>query len=428
MPAIDQNNFGDYTEQDINLYQAMPYWLAKIQVDRMKTHPIFKKIVNKHRKWKQNMGPILRGVRINPSPHQRQFAFPRPMNATVLTDVMDVRETIAEAQVCRHRFESPVFHFYPEFNDFLTHIEDNGNDIMEKIERFGEMFLRGMIFHMSPYAFVMTDDGNGVGGASLIPTAMFDGTGTFVEGTDGKTSAEITALIAQTTGSLSIEGMAAAMTIAETDLRIPYFKGTNLSTEDKPLDGKYLWIMDSEAWNRFPFDPYLKENKVLDFDYQREGYKGSFFGRAVSRLEDLPLRFKLDGTYVAPELRVDDSGEYNHGDTEINQTYSNIGPNASPIGVAWICGQNGYEDIDVGPPPSEFTGDKFPNAPSMHWNGEVRLTKYFLLKGLDAANAVTWQANTYGEFIKFISQATFGILPSQRRNIIPVFYKRKRGR
>lgn len=424
MPAIDVNTFADWTENDINMYQALPFWLAQIQVDRMKTYPTFKKIVNKHRKWKQNMGPVMRGVKTNPSPNLRQFAFPKPISlGQPLTDVMNITESIAEAQVCRHRFQSPVFNFYPDFNDFLSHIEDNGKDIMDKIERFGEMFLRGMMFHMAPFVLACQADGT----VKLINTAHYSGTGLFTEGVSGKTSAEIQAIIAQTTGNLQMQCLTIAATIAETDLRIPFFKGTNVPKEDAPLDGKYLFVMDSEAWNWFPFDPYLQANKVLDFDYAREGYRGSFFGRAVSRLEDLPMRFQLDGTYEAPELRVDSAGEYNDGETEPNPDYTGLGATQSPIGVAWLIGENGYEDIDSGPPPSEFTGDKFPDAPAMHWNGEVKLTKNFLLKGLDATGAVEWSANEYGEYCKFISQATFGIVPSQRRNCIPIFYQRKRG-
>jgi hypothetical protein len=59
----------------------------------------------------------------------------------------------------------------------------------------------------------------------------------------------------------------------------------------------------------------------------------------------------------------------------------------------------------------------------------VKLTKHILTPCVDADTGDTiYEANTYGDYIKFISQATFGILPVQRRNVIPIAYLRKRGK
>jgi hypothetical protein len=63
----------------------------------------------------------------------------------------------------------------------------------------------------------------------------------------------------------------------------------------------------------------------------------------------------------------------------------------------------------------------------MEWNGSVRLTKNFLIPCVDADGNVVWEANTFGKYLKYISEATFGIVPTQRRNIIPVIYLRRRG-
>jgi hypothetical protein len=428
MPAIDAAMCSGWTEQDTNLYQAMPYYLAKIQVDRRKTYGIWSKYTKK-RKWKPNMGPILRGVRAEPSPHMRQFAFPNRLCAAPKKDVVDIREVTTEAEVYRHRFESPVFNFCPSFVDFMNHIDEHGKDIMEKIERFEDLFIRGNIFHMSPYMFVCEDDGDGDANVRLVATAPWRGTGTFDSAVHGKTAAVLAANAP--TATLTLQALSQIFTIMENDLRIPFFSGADngASVQDNFLAGKYLTILSSEKYIQFTFDPWVLANKTDSYDVVNNGFHGSFFGRGTSRLEDLPLRSTTEGVFHQPEVRVDDSDgiTYNDGETLLNDNYGN--PAVSQVEYGFVMGPSGYESIEVGPPPSQFTGDTFPNAPKMFWNGEVKLTKHILTPCVDADTGDTiYEANTYGDYIKFISQATFGILPVQRRNVIPIAYLRKRGK
>jgi hypothetical protein len=423
MPAIDVNTCGDWTENQIELYEKMPYYLGKFQADIKRTFPTFSKIINKKRKWKANSGNTLRVIKTNPSPHLRQQVRPKPIvSGAPLTDVMNVTESKAEAAVYSHQFESPHFSFLPSFTDFMDHIDDHGKDIMEKIERFNELFLRTMIFHMAPKAFVCKEDGT----VELVNTPYFDGTGQLLT-TDGKTEAYLAALAPSITGHLTMTSIEMAMTIAENDLRIPFFSGSDLPKDDQPLDGMFLQTLSSEAYNQFIHDPWVRDNKSIDMNYVNNNYRGRILGRATTRIEDMPLRFKADGSMPEPELRVSDEDVYNHGETEPNPQYAN--PTNSPYEIGFLCGKNNYEAIDVGPVPSQFASNKFPNAPAMEWNGQPRLTKNFLIKCLEAdGETVAWQANTYGKFIKFINESTFGIVPGNRKNIIPVFYRRKRGK
>lgn len=417
MPAIDANVCSGWTEQQQDLYQALPYYLGKMQVDRKKTYPLWAKYTGK-RKWKPNMGPTLRGVRSEPSPHMRQFAFPQPISSQSKKDVVDIREVTAEAQVYKHRFESPVFTFLPEFQNFMSHIDEHGTDIMEKIERFNDIYIRSQIFHMCPYMFVCKEDGS----VDLVKTTPWLGTGAFNSTTDGKTTAVLTANLP--TGTLTLEGLSQIYTIMENDLRIPFYSGGTTPKDDSFLDGKYLTLLSSEKYIQFTFDAWLRANKTLDYDIVNGSFRGSFFGRGTCRLEDLPLRYTNAGVFHAPEVRVTED-DYNEGETLPNPNYAGL--DVSQIEVGWAQGPSGYESLEIGAPPAMFTGDTFPNAPKMTWNGEVKLTKNIIVPCVDDAGAVTYEANVYGEYIKFISQATFGVLPKQRRNCIPILYLRKRG-
>lgn len=431
MPAVDALTCAGWSENDLALYQSLPFYLAKTQVDMRKTWEHWARFCKK-RRWQPNQGDTLRGVRTNPSPHLRQFANPALLRNAPLKDVMDVRETTAEANLYLHRFESPSLNFFPSFNDFLDHVDAHGKDIMEKIDRYKDMFIRGRIFHMAPYGFVC--QGNTV---QLTNLQYWSGTGTFDPATQGKTTAQLLQMIngaggiPQITSHLTLPALNHALTIMETDLRVPFFSGSGLPQDDKPLQGMFCLSTSSETYNQFTFDPWLLQNKNCDFDVINGQYYGKIFGRITSKLEDMPLRFQNTGVFQEPELRVGGApGVYNLGESNPNLEYTLIDETGSPYEVSWLIGgTGGYEIIDSGPPPSAFTGNSPPhNFPGMKWNGEVYLTKQFLIPCVDASTGTTvWEMNSYGRWIRYQSELTLGILGVQRRNIIPIFHKRKRG-
>lgn len=422
MPAVDQSIWSGWTDNQRTLYQAYTFYLTKMSVARRKTWKTWQDFCGKIR-WKPNMGPTMRAVRHAPSPHIRQFAFPNIMSENPKLDMMDVREVIADANVYRHRFKSPKFNFYPAFNDFMDHIDDTVKDIEEKIDRFSDIFIRGFVFHMSPFMFVAKTGGT-VELLSSIPA--WSGIGNFAT-TDGKTAAFLKDACSAATGELSLTALNQALTIAEEDLGVPFFSGNGQpSGNDQPLNGKYCFVTSSEFYNSLTFDPYLQANKNCDLDVVNQSFRGLLFGRITCKLEDKPLRLTGDGVFYGPELRQSSEETYQNNETVPNPLYSLLAN--SPWEVGFLVGAQGYDSIEVGPPPAKFTGNTPPhNFPAMRWNGQVIINKNFLVEGYDAdTGEKVYDTNDEGEFLEAKATATYGLLGKNRRNIIPVLFKRKR--
>jgi hypothetical protein len=154
VPSIDQNACADWTEQDRDLYHSLPVYHVHVQLAQKKTWNTFSRFTQKI-PWKRNMGNTMRAVSQEPSPHIRQMALPTPITSMPTKDVIDTREISEDAKVSRHRFESPVFNFLPEFKDFLnSNIAFHAKDIAEKIQRYEDLFIRSAMFHESPYVWL----------------------------------------------------------------------------------------------------------------------------------------------------------------------------------------------------------------------------------------------------------------------------------
>lgn len=431
IPAIDANICSGWTEQQVDLYNKLPFYLAKMQVEHQSTWATWRKFLGT-RKWQRNMGDTLKAVTKEPSPHVRQFFTPALLSAAPKKDVVDVRERTATAQVRRHRHESLNLNFVPDFQDFLTdHVDAAGQDILEKQTRAEDLFYRSQIFYQSPkVAIAGRAAGLMVNAPMDIATESRVAGVTTLTGVNAKSTAWNQAQIA----SLGADGRAnfaflnRLLTIAENDERIRPYTGSDIPKQDQGLSGKFAIVIPSELFSQFTFDPYLQQNKNCNLDVVNGRFQGSLFGRITCIIEDKPIFMKEDGTFADPETRVLDPNAFNYGESVPNETYTSLDDTGSPYAWGFFVGAEGYEVIDVGPPPSAFSGNGMPKGfGKMFWNGEIMITKNLLVPCPTDDNVNNVELNVYGEYLKFISQTTYAILGKQKRNIIPFLYERTRG-
>ncbi len=423
VPEINASVCKGWSEQDRDLYNKLPYYFAKAQVEYRKTWSIWSKLGGKI-PWVPNQGPIMKGVRKVPSPHLRQMAFPNAIQNAPKKDVIGVRETSVQANVLLHRFESQNFTFLGNFQDFMTDgISFTMEDINKKINRFEDVFLRAACFHQSPFVWLTN---KATGEAIDAPT----GTGNDA-GTDGKSLAWLQANLPLigAPGGLSLVQVFRALGFMENDLRAPTFSGDMSVPKDNvgPL-GKYCLVLSGEAWGQFVFDPWVTENRPLNFDIVTDGFKGSLWGRITCKIEDLPIRIAVNATtgiasFPAPETIETNPNAYNFGETVPNPDYVN-----AHYEVAFLLGDQSFKSITVGPPPKEFAG-KGPSKEfaGMSWNGEVRMTDNIIIPCTDDDGNTVYESNKYGAYLQLIAQLSLGFLPVQRRNCLPIIFKRVRG-
>lgn len=430
LPTIDSPACTGWSEQDRDLYNKLPFYLVKMQLEYLKTWSVWPKLVGKV-KWQPNMGDTMRAVSKEPSPHLRQVAFPNRICSTPKKDIMQVRERTVDALTYRQRFESPIMNFCPSFQDFLTdHVMRTSQDINEKISRFNDVYIRSNIFQQSPYVFWPNRE-NGelkVAPYDSEPTSTYDyANKRTTVGGDGKTTAWLQAQLVNigNPGNLSLNAINLAVMCMQTDMRILPFKGTGTPGGDNaPLNAYYVLVLSGEAYGQFIYDPWLLRNKNIELDVVKEGFKGSLFGMVTCKLEDLPMRISADGTLPDPETVELNPAAFNYGESVPSAAYL-----AAPYEVAFLVGQgDGYKAIEIGPPPKDFAGNGMPKGfGNMFWNAETIITKNILVPCQDADGNMVWDTNKYGEQLQIIAQGVFGIVGEQKRSIIPIIFKRWRG-
>lgn len=403
-----------WTQQQIDLYNKLPFYLAKQQCCFFKKWQVYPDLLNST-PWTPNQSDVMKGVHKEPAPVIRSTFFPNAIDTLSAKDVIEVREVTEQAKLRKHRFESNLMTFVPSFQDFLRdHVSATNEDIVSKIAIARDLFIRTYLFHASPKVWIC--------GASpeLTATAYITGSGMNA----AKTTAALQALVATAgIGPLTLRSLNRLGTVMSVDEAVDFYEGSAGQQVNEGLKGKYCAVVSSEVWDAWQADAFLLANRQLDMNIVTDKFRGSLWGRWTTKLERFELRIAADGTIPAPETVEENPAAYNYGETVVNPAYVN-----APFAVAFAFGADGYKTISVGPPPAPFSSGKMSEDAfsAMNWNGKVEMTRNLKIKCLDGAGAVVEDTNKYGEYIQLISQVVFGIIATRRRNVIPIIYQRAR--
>jgi hypothetical protein len=403
-----------------NWYQALPLYMAAFQTERQKKKAIFQNLVPGRFPWSPNMGPVQRRIAQEMPPVIRQGASPRLINQVPLYDITATRERYNDVYVYRHRFQSPIFNFYPEWTDFKKHVDINMEAVQDMVDIYYDLFIRERMIAYAPYVYVA-----GVGLVTGVPTGFTqDGSGNW------SSKKTLTWWSAQTNNpqitDLSLAEVFKALNAAESQIGMTPFSGSGLPSGDsKPLDSKFALVLGSERWNQFVNDPWTKENRPINMNIITDTFKGDLWGRVTCKLEPRPYRLlqAAGGTLTEPapeQWAIDPDRPENNSRPQPNPDYAT---NAQ-YEVSLLIGGKFGSRMDVGAPPSAFTGS-VGGVKGMTWNGKAYITNKFLIPGVDqAGNRVNQLAEQWGEDLIVQAQLALGYAPDNAFNVLPIISKR----
>lgn len=422
LPAIDQNLNGAWTEQDQNLYAKLPYYFERMDADMRGRYSVWEKLLTDRIAWTPNMATIMRAVMVEKSPVLRQEARPNTIQTNPLRDIFNVRERTVDAVLYWHQFVSPHFRFLPAFQDFMKgNLVPTRKNIEEQIRIYSDMFYRTYIWDYSPYIYVA--------GYGLVSAPV----GRNADGTSKKTAAWLQTEVMQkipADGYVTFRELFKFLNAAEEEVGMTPYEGTGLPGGDSaPLNERFCFVCSSQTWNNFVDDPWLKENRPLNMNIVTDSFKGDFFGKIRCKLEKYPLRFALSADKV-PSLPAPETIDLEATSAEYNRTRPKDGyakTASAPVEVDWLVGGKAYKIIDSGPPPEFFAGATSDpqKLAGMQWNGQVYGNKNFLVPYTDASGNIVMDTNSFGHYMRFQSEKTFGIINPNAQNIIPIVSLRR---
>lgn len=372
----------------------------------------------------------MKGVTPQRSPVGRSFFFPNQVTSVANKDIYQVTESVEQAVVNVHKYESFQFNFLPSFTAFWeTYLQYANKDIVEKIAISNNQFIETNMWFNATNVYLC-----GTGVITGCPIGMGNAAG------NAANSKTANWLIATTNGAAGVPGVQQNLTLRDCyravmalseDFAAPAFMGVrNMPKDNDGIKDKYLLVTSSEGWMNFTYDKDVNTLKSINLDLLFNDFKGSLFGTLTVKMHRYPIRYATvdikdgggntlwaAGTPIAPEIFDVTDNKW-----KPNPYYTSL--ESAPYEINWLLGDCYAKTIKVGPPPKEFatTNMSAQKFYSMKWNGEVRLTDQVLITNPDN----TIELNAYGENLKFISKLTHGYLVGERRYAMPILVARVR--
>jgi hypothetical protein len=406
-----------HTPQAEIIGSRLPYYLAAKELETIKKMPLVRKLFGKT-KWSPNEGATkLRTEIISKSPVRRQLPNPNKLlTQEPKVDVIGQRRFFTEAEPVWQEFHSSTFRWQNSFVDKIPVTIDRARaDMTEKIMTFGEQYAVAQLWGHCPSVYVA-----GYGWvASPVGTDFSDPA---CKPTDWVKAQ----LIANAKEASVVDFMKIASEMHD-NRGIPFFAGKDFNeTDPTNYGGRFALLCSTEFALQMTFDPYVVAKKALDVDLVGDRWKTAPFSFYNWRTWQMPLRYAQDGTLPEPEISEMSDDAFNKGETIPNPGYTKI--DQAPWECAIILGKGAGEMMEVGPPPSAFTGGSPTGALlSMDWNGKLVLNKNFLVDTVDNLGNVKQALNPGARQARFEATLSDGFVPLQRRAIAFYFFKRKLG-
>ena len=450
-------------------FKSLSYYLAKNEVALYPKWNVYDTLYGSI-KWQPNMGSTLTGTTPTPSPVLRMTFMPEVLTAYPKKDQCTVGERTEDASLGMHRFESNRFRFLSNFESFWRdHLSYAQSDIVRQIQTANNVFIRTLMYYQAPDLYI-----SGKGLSSQVTHADVhtrkrelaqadirkvenggDSSTDLITGGSASQTITVSAgnmfrndIATGGTGTavseeLTLKEIFKAMLVLQEDVQAPPFERTfGAPNTSEMVKGKYVLICSTEAWASLLWDTNLRtahgasgansgtQLAPANMNLLQDGFAGDLFGKITAKFDPYPLRFSANGDFIAPQAVDGTTGKCtpNSNYTKIDATSDTIGSHE----IAFLVGADAFKTISVGPPPKEFASKNM-NAKKfygMKWNGEVNLTDQFLIptgSGSDPlADAAGSELNTYGDYLKFISQVIIGGSAGDTRYCLPISFLRRR--
>ena len=450
-------------------FKSLSYYLAKNEVALYPKWNVYDTLYGSI-KWQPNMGSTLTGTTPTPSPVLRMTFMPEVLTAYPKKDQFTVGERTEDASLGMHRFESNRFRFLSNFESFWRdHLSYAQSDIVRQIQTANNVFIRTLMYYQAPDLYI-----SGKGLSSQLAHADVytrkrelsqadirkvenggdSSTDVITGGTSGQTitvsagnmfrndiaTGGTSTVVSE---ALSLKEFFKAMLVLQEDVQAPPFERTfGAPNTSEMVKGKYVLICSTEAWSSLLWDSNLRtahgasgansgtQLAPANMNLLQDGFAGDLFGKITAKFDPYPLRFSANGDFIAPQTVDTDTGK-----CVPNPNYTKIDAGENAVGsheIAFLVGADAFKTISVGPPPKEFASKNMSAKKfySMKWNGEVNLTDQFLIPtgsgSAPLSDAAGSELNTYGDYLKFISQVIIGGIAGDTRYCLPISFLRRR--